>query len=565
MATLVGRSVDSTLHASGTRFRPWRPWAVLGTALTLGYLPHVLAYSGNLIQHEHYQFFPLAWIGSVVLVWLRREDLEVRGEVALPAAGWLSIGLASLMLAAAGIFNSSWVAMVSVLPMALGMAWLAGGWSTVRVIGPALVLYATTIRLPGSLDATLIRNLRALAVGISSRVLDAIGIIHAPSGNILRVPGGDLLVDEACSGVNSLVSIVAVVLFLGLLLRRRPLHLAILLAWSVGIVVLANVARVSIVTIAFARWQVDLLHGWKHEALGVALYAVSLTLVMSLDQLILLLSAIIPRRSSNVAWDMADRPAPSRSRTSSAGLGSSGRRVAGLRPRQLAICATTLAAIALINPTRWGYAALVYGVEASGDAGPMTQRIKTSLSEQSMPVELAGWRRIGFKTEERQRDNVFGQYSACWQYRLGNRTASVSVDYPFPGWHELTICYEAIDWTLQQRHVQQGAIDGSGSQRSSPFVAATLGNRSGEHASLRFGLVDDKGQWVEPAPAEGMGLGGMRTAWGRPRSRPSYQFQVFSAGFRPEGAEEQQQDSSLFLTAFREIQRQLSVPGAIAP
>lgn len=565
MAIGVWQAIETESHASGfwSRRRP-KPWAVLGVALALVYLPHLIAYSTNLMQREHYQFFPLAWLGSVTLVWIRRDDLNDRGDVAVPAAGWAGVGLASLMLAAAGILNSSWLAMVSVLPMALGMAWLVGNWSAIRVIGPALLLFATTIRLPGLLDAVLIRELRALAVGISSRVLDAIGIIHVPSGNILRVPGGDLLVDEACSGVNSLVSIVAVVLFLGLLLRRRPIPLAVLLAWSAGIVVLANVARVSIVTIAFARWQIDLLHGWKHEALGVALYAVSLGLVMSLDQFVLLLKSIIPRRSPRYPQDPTDRRVPGRSQSSSSDVDSSHLRAAGPRPRHLAICATALAAIALISPIRWAFGARVSETDMT-EVAHLVKRAKGVLSEQSMPAELAGWRRISFKTEERKSDDAFGQYSACWQYRLGSRTALVSVDYPFwGGWHELTVCYGSIDWTLQQRLVQRGAID-AGTEPSAAYVAATMSHRNGEHASLRFGLVDDQGRWIEPPSGEGLGLTGREMAWGSILTRPCYQFQVLGTGFRPHGDEEQQQYTRLFLAASREFKRQLFDSGAIAP
>ena len=550
MATWIAPSTELPSHASASGFRLPGPRVLLGSALTLAYLPHLIAYSGNLMKREHYQFFPLAWLGAVVLVYLRRDELKSRDGATVPAVGWSGVGLGALLLAVASLLNSSWLAMVSVLPMAMGMAWLAGGWSLVRPLGPALILFATTLRLPGSLDAVLIRDLRALAVGCSSRVLDLIGIVHVPTGNVLRVPGGDLLVDEACSGVNSLVSIMAVVLFLGLLLRRRPLHLVLLLAWSAGIVLLANVARVSIVTIAFSRWQVDLLRGWKHATLGVALYGVSLGLVMSLDQLILLLRSMIPGRSS--------LPRPSSPRAT-----DSPRVRGGPRPRQLAIVATAIAVIALINPIRWTHGA--FATEAgSTEVTAIVERAKLALNERNMPAELDGWRRVGFKTEERKSDNAFGQFSACWQYRLGTRVALVSVDYPFLGWHELLICYDAIDWSTQRRQVVREEAD-AGSGPSTAFVAATLSHKNGGYGSLRYGLVDDLGHGIEPAPEGGLGIEGRELAWGAVPLRPTYQFQVFGTGFRPPTAEEQQQYTSLYQAANRELQRRLSESGAIRP
>ena len=549
MAIGVGQAFETESHAPGLwSLRLPRPWAVLGMVLALAYLPHLIAYSANLMQREHYQFFPLAWLGSIVLVWLRRDDLKHRGDVAAPAAGWAGVVLASLMLAAAGILNSSWLAMISVLPMALGLAWLSGGWPVVRVIGPPLVMFATTIRLPGSLDGVLIRGLRSLAVEISSRVLDAIGIIHVPLGNVLRVRGGDLLVDEACSGVNSLVSIMAVVLFAGLLLRRRLPHLILLLAGSAGIVILANVVRVSIVTIAFDRWGIDLLRGWKHEGLGIALYAVSLGLVASLDQLTLLLGSAMPR------WSVGTTRTPK--------ARASVLRDSGPTPRRLATCAAILAAVAMIYPIRWAHDALASESDVT-KVDHLVGRAREILSESSLPVELAGWRRSGFRTEERSRDSTTGQYSACWEYRLGERTALVSVDYPFLGWHDLTVCYSGLDWTPGQRLVRRGAVEAG--SRTPSYIATSLSNRKGGHASLRFGLVDDRDRWVDPPPLRGLGLASREMPWEVAPHRPAYQFQVFCAGYRPQSDEEQSQLTLLFEATSRELERQLFASGVVLP
>jgi exosortase len=296
VAVTTGQAATSPRGRIAPGARYSGPWLLLGAVLALGFLPHAVAYAENLQEREHYQFFPLAWMGAAYLLWARRGSLKPRGDVAAPVVGWAGVALSAVTLAAAGVLNSSWLGMVALVPLALGLAWLVGGRATVMGVVPALIMFATTLRLPGDFDAELIRELRGLAVRFSSRILDLAGIIHVPWGSVIRVPGGDLLVDEACSGINSLVSVLAIVTFLGLVMRRRPLHLVLLLVGSVGIVILANVMRVTIVTVASARWNIDLLKGWKHDALGVALYTVSLSLAASLDQLLLLLGAVFSFR-----------------------------------------------------------------------------------------------------------------------------------------------------------------------------------------------------------------------------------------------------------------------------
>lgn len=567
MALSTGQAIGAAPRDTRTRVGVPQPWVLVAAALALVYLPHLFAYGANLMEREHYQFFPLAWAGTAALLWLRRDELQPRAA-RWANLGWVGIGVGTVALAAAGVLNSSWMAMAAALPLAAGFAWLTGGWATLRAAAPAMVMFATTLRLPGTFDTDLIRELRTFAVAASSRILDRLGIIHVPWGNTLRVPGGDLLVDEACSGINSLVSIMAVVLFIGLLLRRPALHLIGLLAGSAAIVVLANVARVTIVTVAFARWKIDLLHGWRHDALGLALYVVSLALAASLDQLLLLLGSLIPGRSARRAsaslaqdpyrrgWDdmpVVHEPAPSASSPPR-----------GPRAGRLIACATALAVIALITPARWTYAALV-PEPGKASVAQIIARAQETLGEQSMPDELAGWTRVGFKDEERERTNPFGQYSSIWRYQRGARIAQVSVDYPFRGWHELIGCYQSTEWKLRERRELQGQAGSTGAATVPTFVESVLSNPRGQFAVLHFGFVDDQAQWIASPVQSGLGVAGREMPWELAPKRPAYQFQVFSTGFAPPTGEDRRELAQLFEAASREFRDRLFAPGAIAP
>ena len=547
MATGIGQHLRFVRTGPAAQIGSQRAELGLGLALVAVYLPHLIAYASNMMRREYYQFLPLAWLGAVVLVWSRRDEWKLqdgRGGF----TGWIAVGGALLTLIGAGILASSWLAVVSILPMVFGLAWCMGGWGTARVTIPALMMFATTIRPPGTIDLAVVSHLRTLAVGVSSRLLDALGIIHVPLSNVLRVPGGDLLVDEACSGVNSLVSIVAVVLFLGLLKRRRPAHLGLLLIWSIGIVILANVGRVTIVTIAFARYKVDLLHGWRHDALGIALYGVSLGLVASLDQLILLFEPLFRRRHQ------------SGSTTSTSGAQGTDLPATTTRPRQWTALALPLVAIALILPVQWARG--IHPLEPrAGEDSHFIQRCQGILNEQTLPAQLAGWHRVSYKTEERQRDNSFGQFSSQWEYRLGDRTAVVSIDYPFVGWHELLICYSAINWATVQRSTQLDPMN-AGLDSAMPYVSALLENGTGEYATLSFSLIADDDRWVDPPAGPGLGLTGRQRPGEIPALRPEAQVQLFSAGYRPSSAEDRRLQNLLFRAAALELKRRLALAEA---
>src|SRR3712207_7667613 len=64
-------------------------------------------------------------------------------------------------------------------------------------------LLALTVRLPYRYDAALVGALRDLTAAAGSEALDALGVAHLLAGNVIETAGRRLLVEDACSGVNS--------------------------------------------------------------------------------------------------------------------------------------------------------------------------------------------------------------------------------------------------------------------------------------------------------------------------------------------------------------------------
>jgi hypothetical protein len=53
-------------------------------------------------------------------------------------------------------------------------------------------------------------------------------------------------------------------------------------------------------------------------------------------------------------------------------------------------------------------------------------------TEKSLPEKLgANWQRVGFRTEKRDRESMYGQRSHFWQYRDSDNVLILSLDLPF--------------------------------------------------------------------------------------------------------------------------------------
>ena len=89
---------------------------------------------------------------------------------------------------------------------------------------PPLVLLAVLVPPPGHQEQIVTLKLQHLAVGVSCRLLDALHVPNAQAGNVIEIPGRRLLIEQACSGINSLMAVLAFTLLYGFYLRRsaRP-------------------------------------------------------------------------------------------------------------------------------------------------------------------------------------------------------------------------------------------------------------------------------------------------------------------------------------------------------
>jgi hypothetical protein len=89
-----------------------------------------------------------------------------------------------------------------------------------------------------------------------------------------------------------------------------------------------------------------------------------------------------------------------------------------------------------------------------------------------------------------------GEHSKTWTYESDFCPATVSLDYAFDGWHELTRYYRTQGWTVVKRRVN--ATAGMDDETAVPYVTAELSKPSGEHGYVVFGLFDEQGRPVSP-------------------------------------------------------------------
>jgi hypothetical protein len=130
---------------------------------------------------------------------------------------------------------------------------------------------------------------------------------------------------------------------------------------------------------------------------------------------------------------------------------------------------------------------------------PGPERGDLVLQRQDLPDDIMGWHCQGFKPALPAEELLDGQFwwTHSWNYRKPQLDAIVAFDQAdWKSWHELTVCYQSIEWKLVDREVITISDTVS-------VVLASLEKPTREKATLVFSLFSHDGSLI-PSPLMGM-------------------------------------------------------------
>jgi exosortase len=230
--------------------------------------PIVLAVGAWLLVRELVAAKPLVRSGSLLLT--------LAGLVVSLAFYVFGRAFDFISLEVAGLYGAA----VSALYSRIGVRALVHLWFPVGYL-------AFLIPPPGWFIDQFTAPLKQFVSWASMSTLSAAGIPVAREGVTIYVSSYRLLVEDACSGLNSLVGLVAVSLLYIYLLRGSHLrYAALLVAATIPIAVLGNILRIMTLILLTYFLGDEVAQGFLHQAAGLFLFAVDLLLVFALDRLL---------------------------------------------------------------------------------------------------------------------------------------------------------------------------------------------------------------------------------------------------------------------------------------
>jgi exosortase len=194
----------------------------------------------------------------------------------------LALGLA---LYAAGLSSDAVVFVsASQVFVAAGAAVALFGFAGASRLWFALALGLYLVVWPGWALDDLTAPLKEFASYAASETLYAAGLPVAHAGAVIAAGQYQLLVADACSGLNSLIALTATAaVYLYAAGRRSFLVNASVIAAAVPIAIAANIARIIVLVLITYYWGYDAGQSFLHEAAGLFMFGAALAGVFLVD------------------------------------------------------------------------------------------------------------------------------------------------------------------------------------------------------------------------------------------------------------------------------------------
>jgi exosortase len=213
---------------------------------------------------------------SLVLAWRRGRAPTARPQ---PHLGVALLIAAVAVRYASGLAAEYFTMRASLLLAAVALTVRWGGIRQVLHWWLPLVLLALSIPLPAVVLNSLAIPLQFKASRLGAAMLSSRHVPVLLRGNVIHLPGRDLFVTEACSGLRSLTALLALGTLIGGLWLRSPVLRLALVALSVPVAVFLNGVRIFLTGFLVFFVSPELGEGLMHYTEGWVIFVVAFAIL----------------------------------------------------------------------------------------------------------------------------------------------------------------------------------------------------------------------------------------------------------------------------------------------
>jgi exosortase len=238
-------------------------------------LPPLVADWENDPDYSHGFLVPLL---SGYFLWERRHVLAQLPVQPSPL-GLLVILLGIAMLFLGNIGAELFLMRASMVVLIAGLVLYCGGYRYLKAMAFPIGFLLFMIPWPAIILNTLTLPLQLLAARLSTSSLQLVNLPVYREGNVIFLPHATLEVVEACSGIRSLVSLLALAVVFAYMTQRQTWKMAVLVVSAVPISIIANAFRIWGTGVLAYLYGVQAADGFYHTFAGWLVFVVAFVLL----------------------------------------------------------------------------------------------------------------------------------------------------------------------------------------------------------------------------------------------------------------------------------------------
>lgn len=265
---------------------PAERWAlILGLAALIG--PTMVQVAEQFWSKEAGVHGPIVLATGIWLLIRQRQallDLQERGN---PLIAWGGFALMLPVYIFGRAFDYLSIEVAALLGILLSVFYNYFGYRACKHVWFPIFYLGFLVPPPGWLIDVLTAGLKTFVSWAATHVIDLMGYPVARIGVTLYVAQFQLLVEDACSGMNSIVSLTSVSLFYIYLLHSTSWRYALFLTlWILPIAILANVIRVMLLVLITYHLGNEAAQGFLHNTAGMVMFVIALLGIFAVDRML---------------------------------------------------------------------------------------------------------------------------------------------------------------------------------------------------------------------------------------------------------------------------------------
>jgi len=286
-------ALDTKLLRGSTGFE----WLPVVAGLLVLFVPTFYDLGTTLWQRDDFAHGPIVLAVIIWLIWDKRQVLLAAPARTAPGLGFTLLVFGLLLYITGRSQDIKLIEVGALIPILAGVILAMRGWPAFRALWFMLLFTGYLVPLPGFFVDRLTGPLKQNVSTIAEHILYAAGYPIAQNGVMLSIGQYQLLVSDACSGLNSMFSLSAVgLLYLYLMRYKSWLHNGLILASLLPIAFCANIVRVIILVLVTYHFGDAAGQGFVHSFSGMVLFVTALTVVLLFDAILARLFK--PRKSA---------------------------------------------------------------------------------------------------------------------------------------------------------------------------------------------------------------------------------------------------------------------------